>query len=84
MRYDSKSIKTVFNEHESEIFQYMNSRSQFKQLHEKIMELLDSEELKNNPDVGKAKAIFEKLYNTNQYNTYITTFVTYQTAIKAN
>lgn len=81
MRYQSKSIKTVFNDHRAELYTYLQRKDQFNQLKEKVAEILDSDELKGNESVAEAKAIFTNC-STN-FNRYISTLVTYLTGVKA-
>ena len=81
MKYQSKSIKTVFNNHRNELYMFLQRRDQFDQLKAKVSEILDSDELKGNESVVEAKNIFNNC--SNNFNRYTSTLVTYLTGIKA-
>lgn len=81
-KYQSKSIKTVFNAHLNEIYAYLNFKEEFSALKEKVNNLLDDEELKNNESVQEAKQIFKQC--SNNYNRYVSTLLTYITGIKVS
>lgn len=78
MKYQSKSIKTVFNSHRNELYMCLQRRDQLKA---KVSEILDSDELKGNESVVEAKNIFNNC--SNNFNRYTSTLVTYLTGIKA-
>ena len=81
-KYQSKSIKTVFNAHLNEIYSYLNYREDFGLLKQKVNTLLDDEELKDNESVQEAKQIFKQC--SNNYNRYVSTLLTYLTGIKVS
>lgn len=74
------TIAHVFKNRKDELFTYMQSKSQFNQLHQKVLELLDDPELKNNKAAAEAKSIFNSARNN--YNKYLSILTTYMTGKK--
>lgn len=79
MKYKSKSIKTVLNERQKELYQALSSKYQFAELKQTVLNILNSDELKGNRDVEKAKQAF---FNArNNYNLYLSILTAYMTGI---
>lgn len=82
MKYQAKSIKTVLTAHRDEIYKFCDRPSQFKQLHQKVLDILKSDELKGNQSVLEAIDILNRC--SHNYTKYITTLTTYMTGIKVS
>lgn len=79
MKYKSKSIKTVLNEHQQELYQALGSKYQFAELKQTVLNILNNDDLKNNRDVEKAKQAF---FNArNNYNLYLSILTAYMTGV---
>lgn len=74
------SIRRVFTKNQEELFALCQNRAQFIQLQQKVDELLNSDELKDNKSVLDAKIIFNNCKVN--YNRYVSTLMTYLTGMK--
>lgn len=76
------AVQTVLMKNKDELFNYCIDKSQFRQLQEKVSEILDSDELKDNTSVGEVRVIFNNCRAN--YNRYLSTLMTYLIGMKVS